>query len=535
MENKTSRRHFLKASSLATAGVASSGLLSSQTLLARVESKQREHHPHVIIGSGFGGSITALRLTERGKPALIIEKGNFWDTSEGNNAFSPNLYPDGRSTWLSHFTVVPLGPSLPIRKRTGVLQGRTMGGLTLLSGAAYGGGSVTYGGVMVKPDQGVFDALYPKEIRFHSLKTYYDRVAAMLGRSIPPEDVLSHPNYKHVKVMKEHCRLAGIEYESIPTATRWDVVRREMAEKKYSILNGEAIYGVNSGAKVTMVETYLKKAKETGLLETKTHRRVLSIGYLKEEGKYLIKTEKINSAGRIEAKQEITCDKLFLCAGSIGTSSLLVKAKTLGTLSQLNDEVGRGFGNNGNVYALRLIEEATGRMQAGPPAVGIRDVDNPISPLFIEHPQLPVGLDLRALLYFGIGVNPTRGSYYYDVGAKKVKLRWPKVDEGQNKVNQAFLATLSKLNEKAGGSTSSILTAFRSKVKDNAVYHPLGGCVMGKACDFYGRVKGYKGLYVNDSSFLPGTSACTNPSFTISALAERNIETILKRDFSRYF
>jgi cholesterol oxidase len=54
---------------------------------------------------------------------------------------------------------------------------------------------------------------------------------------------------------------------------------------------------------------------------------------------------------------------------------------------------------------------------------------------------------------------------------------------------------------------------------------------MGKACDFEGRVKGYEGLYVNDGSLLPGASGCVNPSFTISALADRNIQKILKEDF----
>ena len=55
--------------------------------------------------------------------------------------------------------------------------------------------------------------------------------------------------------------------------------------------------------------------------------------------------------------------------------------------------------------------------------------------------------------------------------------------------------------------------------------------VIGNATDFFGRVKNYDGLYINDGSLMPGSSACTNPSFTISAIAERNIEKIIAEDF----
>jgi choline dehydrogenase-like flavoprotein len=61
--------------------------------------------------------------------------------------------------------------------------------------------------------------------------------------------------------------------------------------------------------------------------------------------------------------------------------------------------------------------------------------------------------------------------------------------------------------------------------------HPLGGAVMGRACDFFGRVQGYRGLYVVDGAFIPGSTAATNPAFTIAAFAERSMADILARDF----
>ena len=61
----------------------------------------------IVIGSGFGGAVTALRLTEHGVNTLMLEKGRRWERNEGGDTFSPYIYPDGRSTWLSHKTVVP--------------------------------------------------------------------------------------------------------------------------------------------------------------------------------------------------------------------------------------------------------------------------------------------------------------------------------------------------------------------------------------------------------------------------------------------
>ena len=66
-----------------------------------------------------------------------------------------------------------------------------------------------------------------------------------------------------------------------------------------------------------------------------------------------------------------------------------------------------------------------------------------------------------------------------------------------------------------------------SQLNSTTTAHPLGGAVLGKACDEYGRVFGYQGLYVVDGSLIPGSTACTNPSLTIAALAERCMDKII--------
>jgi len=73
---------------------------------------------------------------------------------------------------------------------------------------------------------------------------------------------------------------------------------------------------------------------------------------------------------------------------------------------------------------------------------------------------------------------------------------------------------------------------IKDKYLNNVTYHPLGGCVMGQATDMIGRLAEYPNLYVNDSTLLPGIAACSNPAYLIAGTAERNIDKIIKEDFS---
>jgi len=66
-------------------------------------------------------------------------------------------------------------------------------------------------------------------------------------------------------------------------------------------------------------------------------------------------------------------------------------------------------------------------------------------------------------------------------------------------------------------------------VADDFTYHPLGGCLLGRATDGFGRVKGCPGLYVVDGSLIPG-SVGVNPFVTITALAERNVARVMLED-----
>jgi choline dehydrogenase-like flavoprotein len=78
------------------------------------------------------------------------------------------------------------------------------------------------------------------------------------------------------------------------------------------------------------------------------------------------------------------------------------------------------------------------------------------------------------------------------------------------------------------GSATAVRADELGPVSPRTFAHPLGGAVLGRATDNYGRVIGHPGLYVMDGAAVPGSTGTVNPSLTIAALAERNIENIVR-------
>jgi cholesterol oxidase len=107
-----------------------------------------------------------------------------------------------------------------------------------------------------------------------------------------------------------------------------------------------------------------------------------------------------------------------------------------------------------------------------------------------------------------------------------VTLNWPA--DGNEFSRRVASHTIDRLNDANGGTLAR--NDFIDGMIDGFTFHPLGGMVMGRATDYYGRVKGYPGLYVLDGSLIPGSAGAVNPLLTITANAERCVATILAED-----
>ena len=524
------RRQFLKTAILA------SGSLIAPIARNSFANANDETIKAVIIGSGFGGAVAALRLGQAGVKTIVLERGRRWPLTPDQNTFTTVRNPDGRSTWLSPKTVI--FDEVPIDVYTGVLERKDENGISVLCGAGVGGGSLVYNGVTYQPSRELFYRSFPTWIDYDELdRVYYPRVRSMLKASPLPQDILATTYYRSTRVFLEQATVAGISNRLVDMAIDWDIVRQEINGTKIpSAIVGEYLYGINSGAKNSLDRNYLAQAEQTGFVEILPLHVATAITEVPEQG-YRVSYNQINESGEIVASKFINCRHLFLAAGSMGTSKLLVKAKATGALRRLNNYVGQGWGNDGDSLGSRSGLPPTNPGQGGPGAGLVEHFDNPLGPIsLINYPlwNAPEG----TLLSLAMGIPSDSGSFNYDAATDSVKLIWPTGSLGNKKLlkNIAFTyKTLDRRNTTVANQPQTEVTLgshrlqnrLTSEASATITAHPLGGAILGKVCDLYGRVVGYQGLYVVDGALIPGSTGCANPSLTIAAIAERCMDRII--------
>ncbi|MFJ8961602.1 GMC oxidoreductase [Lentzea sp. NPDC102401] len=489
--------------------------------------------PALVIGTGYGGSVAALRLAQAGVDVHMVEMGMAWDTPGADGKiFANTTTPDQRSFWLRTKTKQPLSNFLgfPIDKAipryTGVLDAEEFAGITVYQGRGVGGGSLVNGGMAVTPKRENFGDVLPMVNPDEMYSTYYPRANAELGvNMIRPAWFDTTDAYQYARVGRKHAQRSNFPYVFVPTVYDWNYMEQEAAGTvPKSALVGEILYGNNYGKK-SLQKTYLTKVRATGRVTISPLHRVVDV--VPATGGYKVTIEQLNTNGDPIAVKEVTAAKVFFAAGSVGTSKLLVKLKATGALPNLNGEVGKGWGDNGNVMCGRAnhLWDPTGALQSSIPTLGI---DNwAAGGAFAEVAPLPTGIETYASFYLSITKTPNRAQFTWNAAAGKVDLNWQTAWKSVS-INAAK-SIFDKINSKEGTIYRTDLFGVYKIWGDHLTYHPLGGAILNKATDNYGRLQGYPGLYVIDGSLIPG-STVVNPFVTITALAERNIEKIIATD-----
>ncbi|GAA3153005.1 GMC oxidoreductase [Planomonospora alba] len=490
--------------------------------------------PVLVIGTGYGGSVAALRLAQAGVDVHMVEMGMAWDTpGPDGKVFCNTLEPDHRSYWLRTRTKAPLNYFLglpidrDIPRHTGILDAEEFGGITVYQGRGVGGGSLVNGGMAVTPRRENFGAVLPSVDPAEMYGVYYPRANAELGvGTVDPDWFDSTECYRYARVGRKHAQRSGFPFVFVPDVYDWDHMEREAAgTAPKSALAGEILYGNNHGKK-SLQQTYLARARATGRVSVSPLHRVVSVAPAGGGG-YTVVAEQLDTGGAVTATKTVTADRVFFAAGSVGTSKLLVTLKATGALPLLNDEVGRGWGDNGNVMCGRAnhLWDPTGRLQSAIPCAGI---DNwAAGGAFAEVAPLPTGIETYASFYLTITANPHRARFSWNAAAGRVELDWrtawkqPSIDMART--------IFDRINAKEGTIYRTDLFGVYKIWGDHLTYHPLGGAVLGRATDHYGRLTAYPGLYVIDGALIPGNTT-VNPFVTITALAERNIEKIIATD-----
>ena len=486
------------------------------------------HVPVLVIGTGYGGSVTALRLAQAGVDVHMVELGMAWDTpGTDGKIFANTTSPDYRSFWLrtktkqpiSNFLGFPIDRNVP--RFTGILDAEEFAGITVYQGRGVGGGSLVNGGMAPTPERAYFEMVLPHVDANQMYRRFYPLAKRMLGvNSIDPRYLERTPAYRYARVSRKLAHQAGFRTTVIPSVYDFRYLQREERRQvPRSALAGEVLYGNNHGKK-SLDQTYLADAVGTGNVTIRTLTKVTSIR--RERDDYVLTLERIDAWGKVVWRGELGCRHLFLGAGSLGTTELLLRARETGALPNLPESIGRGWGPNGNVMTARAnhLWDRTGTLQSTIPTLAINNLHDPVHPALAEIAPLPVGIETWASLYLTITSNAERGRFVFDRASNKAKLLW-----GPNQSDPAIQATkalFDKINRASGTTYRHDLFGNNERFAANFCYHPLGGCVLGQATNNYGQVKGYPNLYVTDGALIPG-SISVNPFLTITALAERNI------------
>ncbi|HZW11834.1 MAG TPA: GMC family oxidoreductase [Noviherbaspirillum sp.] len=534
----------------------------------------RTDYDFIVIGSGFGGSVSALRLAEKGYRVAIIEQGRRW---------TPDNLP--RSTWsLSRWM---WRPALGLR---GFFSMQFFKHVVVLHGNAVGGGSITYANtLLVPPDKvwrdGSWAALNDWE---RVMPAHYATAQRMLGvttnRIIAPADLR----------LKEMAKAVGAEDRFYPTQVGVFFGKEGDAPgtvypdpffggkgPQRASCNGcgGCMVGCKLGAKNTLDKNYLYLAEKQGA-ELFAETKVLDVRPLngKEDGADGYEIDVVSLAkGTSKRKRRITCRGVVFAASSLGTQELLFRAKDRGSLPRISDALGKhvrtnaesligirfpgskvdlskGIAIGSGLYVDEHTHIETTRYPSGSDTMGllstVMTLGRPgwtrpftwivtLSKLLLTRPVTT----LRLLSPFGFA----RETMIFlcmqtldDHLTMQLKRRWfwpfTKQLTTLGKKIPTFIPAANDFAVKAakatGGFPMTSVTEILLDVPTTA--HCMGGAAIARSraegvCDAKNRVFGYRNMYICDGSML-GANLGVNPSLTITALAEHAMSHIPAAD-----
>lgn len=287
----------------------------------------------VIIGSGFGGSVSALRLAEKGYTVLVLESGRrFRDEDFAKTGWNLRRY-----YWA---------PKIGLR---GIFRLTLFRDVFIASGAGVGGGSLGYANTLYRPRNDAFFA-DPQWSGLSDWKTalapHYDTAEKMLGveryNAEGPADRLMLALAKEKGVEETYQPTPVAVFQGEPDVTVADpYFGGEGPERTGCTKCGACMIGCRVGAKNTLVKNYLWFAEKAGVTIV-PNRQVVDLapidGKLGENG-YTIHSE-YPGAWLRRRRQTLRARNVVVAAGPLGTNELLQRCKRGGSLPQLSDTVG---------------------------------------------------------------------------------------------------------------------------------------------------------------------------------------------------
>ncbi len=521
----------------------------------------------VVIGSGFGGSVSALRLAEKGYRVAVMEMGRRW---------TPENLP--RTSWSIHRWF--WRPQLGLR---GFFNIRFFRHATIFHGCAVGGGSITYACTLLSPPEKVWDAGSWKALADwkSEMPRHYETASRMLGVTkngiFGPADHLLKKAADQTGVGQTfYGTNVGIFQSAEEGETFSDPYFGGRGPQRSSCIGcGGCMMGCRHGAKNTLDRNYLYLAEKQGariFAETRVFNVKPINGTIDGHDGYEIST--VESTSWIHRHPvQFTCRGVVFSASALGTMELLFKLREKGSLPALSSQVGRHVRTNSeSLIGVRTPGDSEDVSQGIAIGSGIYIDEH----THIEAVRYPKGSDAMGFLTT-ILTNGRPGPRRIALWIKNVmasllrhpiktvrvlqpygwakeflillcmqaldgeiEMRWQRpwfwpfkkvlVSRGEKvptyipKANQFA----EKLAEITGGFPMSMLPEILFDVPGTA--HCIGGCVIADSSthgviDSHHRVFHYKNMYICDGSVVAANLG-VNPSLTITALAERAMSFI---------
>ena len=314
----------------------------------------------VVVGTGFGGSITACRLARRWPgEVLVLERGRRYP--RGSFARSPAEM--ATSLWL-----VDSGGSGPVpTEGRGLFDLRQVGRMDVLGAAGLGGGSLIYANVFLEPPPVVFDdPRWPASCDAQQLGPYYRAAKAVLGaRPVPLDDGERRVRRTEVHVavaeqLGRRSRPADVSVffgddtsSTLPPGT--EATNRYGVPQTSCTYCAECDIGCNVHAKNTLDLNYLHRAEHAHGATIRTGQQVEGLVPVDAEGVddptadgthgYAVTSRDLDTGGI----ERVWARRVVVAAGTLGSVELLLRARDVaGTLPRLPSALGQGFSGNGD-------------------------------------------------------------------------------------------------------------------------------------------------------------------------------------------
>jgi cholesterol oxidase len=512
-----------------------------------------------IVGSGFGGSVAAHRLTEKGYRVMVLERGR---------RFSDLEFP--KTNWdLRNYLWMPaLGCH-------GIMEFSFLRHALYVHGSGVGGGSLVYAGVLMEPEEHVFEAEeWSRLADWRSLLVpYYAEARRMLG-------VARNPRLGPADQVLE--RLAGAAGQQdtfrptdvgvffgdpgVPVADPY--FGGEGPARSGCTFCGGCMVGCRLNSKNTLVKNYLYFAESGGarVLPDVLVDRLLPLPQGEADGaRFLLGFRRLRGLGR----GEIRARNVVVAAGTLGTLELLLRCRDgLRSLPRLSPRLGERVRTNSESLLGSIAREADVDYSEG---VAISSIVHADAITHVEPVRYPEGSSFIRLLTLPLIDAPGQGFLVrlaktlaailrrpIDFVREKAFPRWARrttillvMQAQENFLSMrwarrplaffhsgpvtrrdnpapapAELPIAHALARAFAGETrGSPVGSWTETLFDMSVTaHLLGGCPIGRSAeegvvDMKGEVFGYPGLYVLDGSIVPGNPG-VNPSLTITAMAE---------------